>query len=55
MKVKPNDFNNKSTKDIRKIKIIKKSRLPSPINQRVTSPILKTNKTIQKYINEKLD
>ena len=55
MKVIPNDFNNKSTKDIRKIKIIKKSRLPSPINQRMTSPILKTNKTIQKYINEKLD
>ena len=54
MKVNPNDFTTKSSRDIKRIKINKKSQLPSPINPRITSPILKANKTIQKYINEKL-
>ena len=54
MKVNPNDFSTKSSRDIKRIKINKKSQLPSPINPRITSPILKANKTIQKYINEKL-
>ena len=55
MKVKPNDFANKNTKESKKLNMHRKSHASSPINPRIISPILKGNKTIQKYINTKLN
>ena len=55
MKVNHNDLVNKSTKEIKNLNIHKKSHVSSPNNQRIISPILKANKTIQKYINTKLN
>ena len=55
MKVHPNDFKTRSSKDIRKIIINKKSNVVSPNNQKATSSIFKANKTIQKYINSRLN
>ena len=54
MNVNNNDFYSRSSRDIIKPNSRKYSKLSSPNNQRITSPIIKTNKTIQKYINEKL-
>ena len=54
MNVNNNDFYSRSSRDIKKPNSRKYSKLSSPNNQRITSPIIKTNKTIQKYINEKL-
>ena len=54
MNVNNNDFYSRSLRDIKMPNLRKNSKLSSPNNQRITSPILKTNKTIQKYINEKL-
>ena len=55
MKVHPNDNIIKSLKDITKETIHKISYISSPNNHRITSPIFRANKTIQKYINERLN
>ena len=54
MNVNHNDIFSKSSKDIKKPNVHKNLKISSQNYQRLTSPILKANKTIQKYINKKL-
>ena len=55
MKANHNDIKIKSLRNIQKPNNHKNSNIPSPNYPRMVSPILKPNKTIQKYINEKLN
>ena len=54
MKVNPNDYSTITKKEKKKNNINKKSNNVSKNNKRISSPMLQTNKTIKKYINEKL-
>ena len=55
MKVNRNDELTKSLKEARRTNFHKKSSMPKINNLKISSPSLKPNKTIQKYINERLN
>ena len=55
MKVNHNDIKTKSLKNIKKSNMHKNPDIPSKNYPRMVSPILQPNKTIQKYISERLN
>ena len=55
MKVNYNEYLTKSVKDIKNINLYKTSNISFLNNQKISSPVLKPNKTIKKYINERLN
>ncbi len=55
MKVYPNDYSTITVREKKMNNIYKKTNNFSQNKKRITSPIIKSNKTIQKYINERLN
>ena len=55
MKVYPNDYSTITVREKKRNSLYKKTNNFSQNKKRITSPIIKSNKTIQKYINERLN